>query len=87
MSNASCGCALGACHASLHGGAEDAHPGAVLVESIRRFKGLERPVVILADLGSIDATELPAMMYVGVSRARAHLVAVATADTLRRLGL
>ena len=53
--------------------------GAIVVDSIRRFKGLERPVVLLAaDQSLVDKRELP---YVAMSRARVHL-AIAGEDRI-----
>jgi superfamily I DNA/RNA helicase len=54
----------------------------VRVASIYRYKGLESPVVVLAEIDSrIAQEELRALLYVGATRARAHLVVVA-ADSL-----
>ena len=64
-----------------------AEPQKVLLDSIRRFKGLERPVVILAGIDHLPPDEENALLYVGLSRARVHLAVVASAATLNRLGL
>jgi len=53
-------------------------PEDVLCTSIRRFKGLERPVVILLLPENIDPAE--ELAYVGMSRARNHLVVLIPAD-------
>ncbi len=54
-----------------------------LVDTIMRFKGLERPVVILAaSRGIADEAELA---YVALSRARTHLVLVGEQRTLEWL--
>jgi superfamily I DNA and RNA helicase len=55
----------------------------VVVESIRRFKGLERPVVVLIELEAVlkEAERL----YVGLTRARLHLVVLGRAGTLAEL--
>ena len=50
--------------------------GLVLVESVTRFKGLERDVVILVRLDPIDYCEYEPMLYVAASRARLHLVVI-----------
>jgi len=52
------------------------HPesGKIYVNSIRRFKGLERLVVILVALEAI--LDSPDILYVGMTRAKAHLVVV-----------
>lgn len=57
--------------------------GAVVVDSIRHFKGLERPVVVIAATSdTVIDTELP---YVALSRARTHLVIVGTERVLDRM--
>ena len=58
---------------------------AILCDTIRRFKGLERPVVVLVELGGVDPAKLDQLLYVGVSRARQHLVVIAPATVLERL--
>jgi hypothetical protein len=63
-------------------------PGKVLVSTIHGFKGLERPVVILAEIGERHQEDLAKYLYVGGSRARNHLIVLAaepTARTLRQL--
>jgi len=57
----------------------------VLVESIPRFKGLERRVVVLAGLRESRHGTLAQLLYVGASRARTHLVVIADEPTLARL--
>lgn len=60
---------------------------AILCETIRRFKGLERPVVILTEL-RVDPERpelLDRLLYVGSSRATQHLVVIAPAAVLERL--
>jgi UvrD-like helicase C-terminal domain len=48
-------------------------PGHVLLKTIHRFKGLERPVVVLAGLRQPAVHVDPAkLLYVGVTRAQAH---------------
>ena len=59
----------------------------MLLESIRRFKGLERPVVVLTAIDDLPADDETALLYVGLSRARVHLVVIATDATMKRLGL
>lgn len=59
-------------------------PDAVLCDSIRRFKGLEREVVILVEL-SADDPALDRFLYVGITRALDHLVIVAPSAVLARL--
>ena len=51
----------------------------VRVATIHRYKGLESSVVVLAELDDrIAAGELDALVYVGATRARTHLVVVAS---------
>jgi len=45
--------------------------------SIRAFKGLEAPVVILCELQDLDQETRDQQLYVGISRARNHCVIVA----------
>ncbi len=51
----------------------------VFFSSIRGFKGLESPVVVLCELGDLDAQSRDNQLYVGMSRARNHCVIVAPA--------
>lgn len=67
---------------------ERPEPGAVLATSVHGFKGLEREVVILAELGDKHVEDLPRYLYVGASRARNELIVLAhegVAGELRRL--
>ena len=63
-----------------------AEPSKVLLETVRRFKGLERPVIVLTGIDDLPATEETALLYCGLSRARVHLVIVATEATMERVG-
>ncbi|MGZ8438699.1 MAG: ATP-binding domain-containing protein [Candidatus Limnocylindrales bacterium] len=56
----------------------------ILFDSIRRFKGLERPIIVLVELRP-DDKRLDQLLYIGASRARQHLVVVAPAAVLERL--
>lgn len=58
---------------------------AILCDTIRRFKGLERPVIVLVELDGVDPARLDQLLYVGASRARQHLVVIAPAAVLERL--
>ncbi len=60
-------------------------PDVVLCESIRRFKGLERPVIVLLELPRDDPDRLDRLAYIGMSRARQHLVVITPVAVLRRL--
>jgi hypothetical protein len=48
----------------------------IYFSSIRGFKGLESPVVILCELGDLDDESRNQQLYVGLSRARNHCVIV-----------
>jgi len=60
-------------------------PGSVLTTSIHGFKGLERPVVILAELDDKPREDLARYLYVGGSRARNHLIVLAAEPVAREL--
>jgi len=62
----------------------DPEPGRVLVCTVQGFKGLERPVVILAELDD-QRGDLAKYLYVGGSRARNHLIVLATEPVAKRL--
>jgi superfamily I DNA/RNA helicase len=50
-------------------------PGEVFVTTVRKFKGLERPVIVLAEIDSrMDTGQIEEIMYVGTSRAKTHLI-------------
>jgi UvrD-like helicase C-terminal domain len=51
----------------------------VRFSSIRGFKGLESPVVVLCELEDLDHESRDQQLYVGISRARNHCVLVAPA--------
>ena len=46
----------------------------IQVTSIHRFKGLEKRVVVLAEIGEHITHDLEMLLYVGCSRARTHLI-------------
>ena len=54
----------------------------IIVDSIMRFKGLDRPVVILCEIEAADAE----IAYVGLTRAKSHLIVVGDEASLDRLG-
>ena len=57
--------------------------GRMIVDSVRRFKGLERPVVVVAATPeTVIDEELP---YVALSRARTHLIIVGMEKVLNRM--
>ncbi|OMH27845.1 hypothetical protein BGP75_22445 [Motiliproteus sp. MSK22-1] len=53
----------------------------VLMETVKRFKGLESPIVILWGLDAIDLSANDELLYVGMSRAKSLLVVVGTSAT------
>ncbi|WP_262269604.1 nuclease-related domain-containing DEAD/DEAH box helicase [Microvirga yunnanensis] len=55
----------------------------VVVDTVRRFKGLERPAIILIDSG--DEMERRELAYVAFSRARSYLCVVCSKDDERWL--
>ena len=57
---------------------EDPAEAGVCWSSIHAFKGLERSVVILAELGDRHEDDLDRYLRVGASRARHHLIVLAT---------
>ena len=62
---------------------EEAFDGRIVVDSVRRFKGLERAVVVV--VASSEAVIDEELSYVGLSRARTHLVVVGTERVLARI--
>jgi hypothetical protein len=59
--------------------------GKVLTASVQTFSGLERPVVILAELDEKHVEDVGRYLYVGGSRARNHLIVLAAEPVARRL--
>jgi len=53
----------------------------IQLHTIYRFKGLEKPVVILAEIDQRDRPDLEELMYVASSRANALLVVLLDADS------
>ena len=60
-------------------------PDEVLFESICRFKGMEREVVVLVELPT-DGDRIDELLYVGLTRATTELVGIAPPALARRLG-
>ncbi|MEO8274412.1 MAG: NERD domain-containing protein [Chloroflexota bacterium] len=56
----------------------------ILCDSIRRFKGLERPVIVLVELDAHDK-RLERLLYVGISRARQHVALIVPSAVACRL--
>jgi superfamily I DNA/RNA helicase len=63
--------------------------GEVFCSTVHSFKGLESPVVILAEIEPYGSLDLETVLYVGCSRACNHLVVLASDrlsdDVKRRL--
>jgi superfamily I DNA/RNA helicase len=58
----------------------------VRVATVHRFKGLESPVVVLAEIDErISPEDLASLLYVGATRARSHLVVVASEPLAARV--
>ena len=59
----------------------------VRVATIHRYKGLEAPVIVLAEMdGRVSEGELGPLLYVGATRARAHLVVLCSDELASRIG-
>jgi ATP-dependent exoDNAse (exonuclease V) beta subunit len=59
----------------------------VRVATIHRYKGLEAPVVVLCEIdGRVEEADLAPLLYVGATRARAHLVVVCSDGLAERFG-
>lgn len=65
--------------------AEEPAGGEILATSVHAFKGMERPVVVLAELGDKHLEDLEQYLYVGASRARNHLLVLATEPVAEQL--
>jgi superfamily I DNA and RNA helicase len=63
--------------------------GVVLFETVRRFKGLERPIVVLCELPDPAAGDridrLDQLLYTALTRATTHLVVIAPPSLAARL--
>lgn len=62
----------------------DPAPQQVLFESVSRFKGLERDVVVLVGLREVDYCHFESLLRAGASRARAHLVVIGAPEVVSR---
>ena len=56
----------------------------VVFESIRRYKGLEREVIVLVELPE-TGTRLDELLYVGLTRATTQLVVISPPGLVARL--
>ncbi len=63
---------------------DPAESGVVLFETIRRFKGLERPVVVLCELPT-EGDRLDQLLYSALTRPTTQLVVIAPPPIARRL--
>ncbi len=59
-------------------------PGTILCETIHRFKGLGKDVVVLCELRP-DDERLGLLLYVGATRAKHHLIVIAPPELMERL--
>jgi hypothetical protein len=59
----------------------------VLVDTVKRFKGLEADIVILWGLPDSESKELQEVLYVGSSRAKSELIIVAGNDSKAALNI
>ncbi|MBW3613363.1 MAG: ATP-binding domain-containing protein, partial [Chloroflexi bacterium] len=61
--------------------------GQVRVATIHRYKGLEAPVVVLAEIDErVAESDLAPLLYVGATRARSHVVVVCSEALAGRIG-
>ena len=67
--------------------AEQARPGHTVLDTIHRFKGMDSAVVILTGLEGIYEPTARHLLYVGITRARSHLIVLERAEVLERWGL
>ena len=56
----------------------------VTLDSIRRFKGLEKTIIILTNLDEITR-ETVKNLYTGLSRARAHLIVISNQKSVNQI--
>jgi hypothetical protein len=59
-------------------------PRTIAIETIHRFKGLERDVAVLVELRP-DDERLGCLLYIGATRAKHHLVVIAPPELAARL--
>jgi hypothetical protein len=63
-------------------------PGKVLATTVRRFKGLDHPAIILCEIDeTLNPNDAETLMYVGTSRAKAYLVVLISTnapETIRK---
>ena len=61
----------------------DPDPRRILYTTIYSFKGLESPIIILTELDGITQNNLNELLYVGISRARHHLIVLCDEENAR----
>jgi superfamily I DNA/RNA helicase len=71
--------------AARFGRLEDYRPGVVVVDTVARFKGLERAVIVLWALDECTPAADREMLYVGMSRAKSVLYLCGGRDACERL--
>jgi hypothetical protein len=59
----------------------------VTFETIHRFKGLEAPIILIADLGSLIKQKDNKLLYTGLTRASTSLIILGTDAHLTELGI
>lgn len=64
---------------------ETGNEDAVAVMSVKKFRGLESPIVILTEVDELLDYQLLEACYVGISRAKYHLVIVGLSGTLQKI--
>ena len=72
--------ALGNASSFQYFGAGKVGKSGVFSSSVRRFKGLEAPVIVLTDIESISSDEAQTLLYVGVTRTLGKLVLLVRKD-------
>jgi len=68
-------------------GADAPQEAHVTLDVIHRFKGLDAPVVILTALDGMPPDKARTVLYVGMTRARSHLIIVEREAVLRSFGI
>jgi len=63
---------------------EKSKENSISFDSIRRFKGLEKTVIILTNLKEINK-ETVKNLYTGLSRARAHLIVISNQKSVNQI--
>ena len=70
-------------HRVVHADSDDA-PAQVVVDTFLRFKGLERPFVLVTELSGSHVTHFDTRMHIALTRATVGAVVVATPDVVDR---